>query len=372
MKFVNRAITAVSIILAGSVAFYSLKAQIAENPHLLPNFDLPATPLSGAHTGVPESPVTTPAIDNGYAPQGQGAVDGVKALQEQDIKALAKAVAAELSQNNFVASEIKRDPKIVAEALVLWGRMQQGDAPEILPGDVAPALLVAAMDPATAVAVGANDAAFSAVEFLDVNCPHCRHSIPAVLAWIDQNPGVRVLFRELPVIAEQSQDAARVAMALGQQGLYRTWLEKVAAWQGGVIDAAVARQIAQEIGADMARLDASAASTEIAKTIAGNLELGANLGITGTPAFVIGNKLLIGSASTLFLTDFAAQQGAPMPKKTGPVDVPFLQDGKPTGVTVPAELYQDPDAKAVDGAQQGAAEARQPVDLPAPEGAKSN
>lgn len=336
-KFLNRFITFVALGIALVIGATTIVTTVNKNPSQTATsstedtasaFSLEAearkviaslseTMEPNSAGGVPEVATGGPDVPDGYAPQPAPAVDGVAALEAKDIPALARAIGAELARQGFVSDELKRNPGIVAEALVLWGRQQQGDAPEIKPDDVDPALLVRTLDGAGGVYVGPADAAFTAVEFIDPNCPHCRHSIPAALAWIDQNPGVRILFRELPVIARQSPDAARVAIALGQQGLYRQWLEAIAGWTGGVVDGEEARKIARTLGADMTRLEAAAAHPDTQAAIAGNLDLGAALNIDGTPAWIVGSKLLIGSTSVAWLTDFAAQQGAPLPDGAG-------------------------------------------------------
>jgi protein-disulfide isomerase len=165
----------------------------------------------------------------------------------------------------------------------------------------------------TAAQVGDPAAKFTIVEFFDPNCIHCKASVPSMLAWVDQNPGTRILFRELPVITRQSAEVAKIPLALAQQGLYRAWLEKVSTFKG-LIDPSVALEIAKGLGADMSRLDASIKDPATTKIIADNLELGANLAIDGTPAFIVGQSLLIGDSSTIWMTDYAAQQGAPLPK----------------------------------------------------------
>ena len=337
-KFLNRLITFVALGAAVVIGATTVFQIVANDPGLsgqiaatsrdnVAAHDAPdvASDLSGALAAIGtlrnDTGTRAPALSDGYAPAPSPVADGVAALEAKDIPALASAVAAELARQGFVASEIKRNPGIVAEALVLWSRAQQGDTPEVKTPEIDPRLLLDALDGSAGVYVGPSDASFTAVEFFDPNCPYCRQSIPVVLAWIDQNPGVRVLFRELPVIAPQSGDAATVALALGQQGLYRAWLEAVATWNGGVIDGAEARRIARSVGADMDRLELAAASADTQKAIADNLALGAALGIDGTPAWVVGSSLLIGSTSLEWLTDFAAQQGAPLPE-AGPVSGP--------------------------------------------------
>ena len=58
------------------------------------------------------------------------------------------------------------------------------------------------------------------VEFTDFACTYCRGSVADVEALIASNPDLRVVIRELPIIAPTSPDAARWGLAAAEQGKY--------------------------------------------------------------------------------------------------------------------------------------------------------
>jgi hypothetical protein len=58
------------------------------------------------------------------------------------------------------------------------------------------------------------------VEFTDFACTYCRRSVGDVDALIAANPDLKVVVRELPIIAPASEPAARMGLAAAAQGKY--------------------------------------------------------------------------------------------------------------------------------------------------------
>lgn len=126
------------------------------------------------------------------------------------------------------------------------------------------------------------------VQFFDYNCGYCRASLPVIDKLIKTDPNLRVVFRELPILAESSRDAARVSLAAAVQGKYRAFHDAV--YAGGPITDATIAAAARTAGIDPSRVPDDA-DTELA----GNLALAQKLGITGTPAWVVGDRVLSGA-----------------------------------------------------------------------------
>ncbi|OWK31063.1 DsbA family protein [Sphingomonas dokdonensis] len=126
------------------------------------------------------------------------------------------------------------------------------------------------------------------VEFFDYNCGYCRASLPTIDRLVKSDPKLRVVFRELPILAEESRDAARASLAAAKQGRFAAFHE--ALYAGGQVSAQSIAAAARQTGVDLSKIPDDA-DTEIA----GNLQLAAKLGISGTPAWVVGDKLLSGA-----------------------------------------------------------------------------
>lgn len=126
------------------------------------------------------------------------------------------------------------------------------------------------------------------VEFFDYNCGYCRASLPTIDRLVKSDPKLRVVFRELPILAEESRDAARASLAAAKQGRFAAFHE--ALYAGGQVSAQSIAAAARQSGVDLSKIPDDA-DTEVAS----NLQLAAKLGISGTPAWVVGDKLLSGA-----------------------------------------------------------------------------
>lgn len=126
------------------------------------------------------------------------------------------------------------------------------------------------------------------VEFFDYNCGYCRASLPVIDRLVKADPNLRVVFRELPILADSSRDAARASLAAAEQGKYRRFHD--ALYAAGPVSNATIATSAAKAGIDLAKVPADA-DTEIAA----NLALAQKLGVTGTPAWVVGDRVLSGA-----------------------------------------------------------------------------
>ena len=128
-------------------------------------------------------------------------------------------------------------------------------------------------------------------EFYDYRCPHCINSAPEVLDIVAKNPDVRVVFKELPIFGEVSDQAAIAAIAVKRAGgdYLGVWKDFMAAKP---LDAAAIERILKAHAIDPKA--AVAHDAEAKKQIADAHKLASELGIDGTPAFVIGDTLVPG------------------------------------------------------------------------------
>ena len=144
-------------------------------------------------------------------------------------------------------------------------------------------------------------------EFYDYRCPHCINIAPKVVALIRQQPNVRFVFKEMPIFGPTSEHAARVALAAKAQGKDYVGLYSALMAQHGLGDDDVDR-IAREKGVDLGKLPAaeSADSAQIADVA----KLATQLGIDGTPGFVVGDAIIHGEDYDA-LTAAIAKAGKP-------------------------------------------------------------
>lgn len=143
------------------------------------------------------------------------------------------------------------------------------------------------------------------IEFSDYACTYCRKSVPDVEALIANNPEIKVVIREYPVIADGSPDAARMALAAAEQGKFEAFHK--AMFERGRVDPGSIAAAAAEAGLDMERARRTIADPRVEAEIRRNLDYARQLGIDGTPSWVIGNQLLSGAVGLEELTKVVAE-----------------------------------------------------------------
>ncbi|HUZ73621.1 MAG TPA: DsbA family protein [Stellaceae bacterium] len=133
------------------------------------------------------------------------------------------------------------------------------------------------------------------VEFFDYRCPYCKAVEPALESLLAQDRNLRIVYKEFPVLGPTSVFASRVALAAHAQGKYGAFHRAMMATKGSIDDAVVTR-VATAVGIDMDKAKAAIAAPEIDHVIHSDYALAESLSIQGTPAFVIGDQLVPGTA----------------------------------------------------------------------------
>ncbi|MES2443664.1 MAG: DsbA family protein [Pseudomonadota bacterium] len=140
------------------------------------------------------------------------------------------------------------------------------------------------------------------VAFLDYNCGYCRASLPTLAQLVAQDPKVRIVYREFPVLGDESLAAARWALAAAEQGKFKPFHD--ALYAGGQLSEAGIEAAADKVGLDKPRARKVAFSPAVERELATNHQLGRQLRVAGTPAWVIGDRVIPG------VTDLASFQEA--------------------------------------------------------------
>ena len=130
----------------------------------------------------------------------------------------------------------------------------------------------------------------SVVAFFDYNCPYCRKDAHALGALIADDPSVRLVLKELPVLGPESEAASRVALAAKKQGKYFELWERLIGTRGRVTGAR-ALAVAGELGLDIARLHRDMDDPAVTAAILANMRLGVRLGVKGVPFYLVGDRV---------------------------------------------------------------------------------
>ncbi len=126
------------------------------------------------------------------------------------------------------------------------------------------------------------------VEFFDYACGFCRRSVPDIDRLLKEDPGLRIVYREFPVLGPDSEAAARASLAAAKAGKYAVF--RRALFAAGRPDAASVARVARALA-----IDPNAADAEAQAEISANLALQRTLDLGGTPSWVIGNRILGGA-----------------------------------------------------------------------------
>lgn len=161
--------------------------------------------------------------------------------------------------------------------------------------------------------LGPKNAPVTIVEFFDYNCGYCKRVFPSLMKIVEENDDVRVVFKEFPILSENSRTAASYALALDEQLKFLTYHSKLMSSRGSVNPALLERTL-KEIGVDVEAVKSRAADTSIAETIDRTQALAGALGINGTPAFVINDEIHPGALSEDQLRELVAEARGPKPK----------------------------------------------------------
>jgi protein-disulfide isomerase len=145
--------------------------------------------------------------------------------------------------------------------------------------------------------LGNSDGDVTVVEFFDYNCPYCRKAGQTVQELLASDANVRVIYREWPILGEDSVFASRAALAARAQGKYEEFHWALMNGEGRASEASILK-LARHLGLDVAKLQADMTSPAVEAHIAQSNALARTLGFTGTPAFIVGDRTAPGMLST--------------------------------------------------------------------------
>jgi protein-disulfide isomerase len=145
---------------------------------------------------------------------------------------------------------------------------------------------------------GDPDGDITIVEFFDFNCGYCKRGLPEVQRLIQDDKKVRFVFKELPILAKGSEEAAKVALAAKRQGKYWEFHQAMLGSKGQANEA-TALKAAESLGLDMPKIKADMASEPVKSELEEMKDLAKKIGINGTPHFLVGNKSIPGAPEDL-------------------------------------------------------------------------
>lgn len=208
--------------------------------------------------------------------------------------------AQEARIKEMIRETLVSNPDILAQAVDAW---QQQTASQQISQAIKQNAKTLYQDPASP-RLGAANAKLTLVTFTDYNCPYCKRFDPMLEKIVKQYPDVALVVKLLPFKGESSVSSARVALTTWQQHPEQFWAlhQRLMAKKGFHDKASIAA--AQE----KTGVKAVAPSEQSTTTLRTNMELAEQLGVQGTPATLIGDRMLLGAVSYEELETMVKQQ----------------------------------------------------------------
>lgn len=179
-----------------------------------------------------------------------------------------------------VKSYILENPEIIVEALELYEKNKARDTMA--------ALLPSLLNEKNGFIAGAkgNKAKVVVVELFDYHCGYCKQASLFVNDLIETEKDVQVVFRELPILREESTYAAEISLASRGQGKYRD-LHLALMDASGVLTEDRIEKIAKNTGVNLSTLYKVHKNTSFKEALDETRNIAIELGVNGTPTFII-------------------------------------------------------------------------------------
>lgn len=133
------------------------------------------------------------------------------------------------------------------------------------------------------------------IEFFDYNCGYCKRASYALSQAIGNDAKIRVIYKELPILGDNSLEAAITALAINKIAPEKYIIFHDKLMNSKNIDKTVLDNLVKELDIDRSELYKIKSSSDINLEISNNKNLAQDLGINGTPAFIINEELISGA-----------------------------------------------------------------------------
>jgi protein-disulfide isomerase len=208
---------------------------------------------------------------------------------------------------SIIRDALKRDPSILRDAVIAL-QTEDGEREKSATRAAVSAARDALVTPNDPVA-GNPNGDVTIVEFFDVRCPYCRKLEPEMSAFLQADPNVRLIYKDLPILGAPSVLGTKALLAARKQGAYEKLRDAVMRMPPDITRAAIEAQ-AKKLGLDSDSLLRDMDDPSVQRQIDANLQLAQRLNIQGTPAMVVGDERLDGAVDSVELKRAVAQARA--------------------------------------------------------------
>lgn len=133
------------------------------------------------------------------------------------------------------------------------------------------------------------------VELFDYNCGFCRQALPDLATLLDEDPNLRVILKEFPILSEESMQAARVAVVVGESDADYWAFHQALFTSRGQVNGETALNAAADLGLNKMNIAMDVGTPRVQAVIDKSYQIADTLKITGTPTYIIGDEVIPGA-----------------------------------------------------------------------------
>ncbi len=211
----------------------------------------------------------------------------------------------QLALDQAIEQYIRSHPEVIVQSLQAYEVKRQEDEAVRVRQAIATHQEELLRDPASPVSGNLNGDV-TVIEFFDYRCGYCKRVASAVTQLQKDEPGVRVVYKDYPILGEASVFGARAALAAWEQGKHQAFHEAMLASDNELTTEEVFA-IALRVGLDVKKLESDLQAPERQTAIDRNHALAKLLGISGTPGFLVGGEMYQGALELTSLKELVAK-----------------------------------------------------------------
>ena len=218
----------------------------------------------------------------------------VPSLARADLDATDRATL-----NSIIEDFIRNNPEIVRDTLIALAAREEAERKQTG--------LAKVRDDQGDPVMGNANGTITLYEFSDYNCGYCKRVFEPIQQLVRDNPDVRLVIKEFPILSQSSLVAAKAAIAAEMQGKFGDYHIAMMTYRGQITDAVVMRMVAQA-GVDIEQLKSDMESPKTIAIIQRTREAAAALEINGTPGLVVGDTVVPGAIGLDELVKLIAEE----------------------------------------------------------------
>ena len=218
----------------------------------------------------------------------------VPSLARADLDATDRATL-----NSIIEDFIRNNPEIVRDTLIALAAREEAERKQTG--------LAKVRDDQGDPVMGNANGTITLYEFSDYNCGYCKRVFEPIQQLVRDNPDIRLVIKEFPILSQSSLFAAKAAIAAEMQGKFGDYHIAMMTFRGQITDAVVMRMAAQA-GLDIEQLKSDMESSKTLAIIQRTREAAAALEINGTPGLVIGDTVVPGAIGLDELVKLIAEE----------------------------------------------------------------